>query len=239
MSCGRRPQGMPSFSRAPGRHNAESQRKRTHPQNLTIEEPKGATAELSPVQQMDDSRVQQFAGAVLPLPGPATRRDVMVVMFRESGRAAVNGTLPHLPMHDNGGPFVCRALAGHICSARKAPDQHQSSCFLRQGRGCAAISVSRIRRSQGFFRIIKNQRGGGSPKTPSPPPQTKVTIVGKNEIYKRENLVRPFLVHQVLGPKPPAPLPPPAQKKPWAQVMQCNVVLPEAHHRHLWCMKRR
>ena len=57
-------------------------------------------------------------------------------------------------------------------------------------------------------------KGGGSPKTPSPPPQTKVTIVGKNEIYNRENLVRPFLVHQVLGPKPPPPLPPPAQKKP-------------------------
>ena len=40
---------------------------------------------------------------------------------------------------------------------------------------------------QGFFRIIKNQRGGGdpSPKTPSPPPQTKVTIVGKNEITSK------------------------------------------------------
>ena len=67
---------------------------------------------------------------------------------------------------------------------------------------------------QGFFRIIKNQGGGASPQTPSAPPQTKVTIVGKNEIYNRENLVRPFLVHQVLGPKPPPPLPPPAQKKP-------------------------
>ena len=67
---------------------------------------------------------------------------------------------------------------------------------------------------QGFFRIIKNQGGGDpSPKTPSPPPQTKVTIVGKNEIYSRENLVRPFLVHQVLGPKPPPPLPPPCSKE--------------------------
>ena len=58
-------------------------------------------------------------------------------------------------------------------------------------------------------------KGGGdpSPKTPSPPPQTKVTIVGKNEIYNRENLVRPFLVHQVLGPKPPPPLPPPLLKR--------------------------
>ena len=38
--------------------------------------------------------------------------------------------------------------------------------------------------------------GGGVP----PPPQTKVTIVGKNEIYIRENLMGPFLV-----PDPPPP----------------------------------
>ena len=38
---------------------------------------------------------------------------------------------------------------------------------------------------QGFFRMIKNQGGGGSPQTPSPPPQTKVTIVGKNEITSK------------------------------------------------------
>ena len=37
--------------------------------------------------------------------------------------------------------------------------------------------------------------------------QTKVTIVGKNEIYHRENLVGPFLVHNLLGPKPPLPPP--------------------------------
>ena len=38
-----------------------------------------------------------------------------------------------------------------------------------------------------------------------------MTIVRKNEIYNRENLVRPFLVHQVLGPKPPPP--PPCSKE--------------------------
>ena len=32
----------------------------------------------------------------------------------------------------------------------------------------------------------------------TPPPQTKVTIVGKNEIYRWENLVGPFLVHNIL-----------------------------------------
>ena len=39
-----------------------------------------------------------------------------------------------------------------------------------------------------------------------PPPQTKVTIVGKNKIYRRENLTGPFLVHKLLGPRP-SPLP--------------------------------
>ena len=30
-----------------------------------------------------------------------------------------------------------------------------------------------------------------------------MTIVGKNEIYNREHLVGPFLVHKLLGPLPP------------------------------------
>ena len=53
---------------------------------------------------------------------------------------------------------------------------------------------------------------GGAPSSPSwtspPPPQIKVTIAGKNEIYKRENLIGPFLV-QTFGSQtpPPPPLP--------------------------------
>ena len=39
-----------------------------------------------------------------------------------------------------------------------------------------------------------------------PPPPTKVTIVGENEICKRENLVGPFLVHKLFGPQTPPPL---------------------------------
>ena len=35
-----------------------------------------------------------------------------------------------------------------------------------------------------------------------------MTIVGKNEIDNRENVVGPFLVHKLLGPRP-SPLPPP------------------------------
>ena len=49
--------------------------------------------------------------------------------------------------------------------------------------------------------------GGLPPPLPTPPPKTKGTIVGKNEIYNWENLVRQFLVHKFLGPRPP-PLPP-------------------------------
>ena len=85
---------------------------------------------------------------------------------------------------------------------------------------------------QGFFRIIKNQGGGDpSPKTPSSPPQTKVTIVGKNEICNRENLVRPFLVHQVLGPKPPPPLPPLLKRSPGCVCLGVISWVPPMHIR--------
>ena len=74
--------------------------------------------------------------------------------------------------------------------------------------GCAfVLSVALLRPHQRVFRRIQHQ----NPKPPSPSAQTKVTIVGKNEIYKRENLVRLFLVHKLLGPKPP---PPPLKRRP-------------------------
>ena len=41
-----------------------------------------------------------------------------------------------------------------------------------------------------------------------PPPQTKVTIAGKNEIDNPEKLVGPFLAHKPSGPRPPPPPPP-------------------------------
>ena len=47
------------------------------------------------------------------------------------------------------------------------------------------------------------RRRGGYPTPPN-----KVTIAGKNETDHRENLVRLFVVHKLLGPKPPSPLPP-------------------------------
>ena len=44
------------------------------------------------------------------------------------------------------------------------------------------------------------QEEGGHP--PTPPLRTKGTVVGKNEIYNQENVIRPFLVHKLLGPRP-------------------------------------
>ena len=49
-----------------------------------------------------------------------------------------------------------------------------------------------------------SHRGVPPPPLDPPPPQTKGTIVGRNEIYRWETLVRPFLVHKFgLGPRPP------------------------------------
>ena len=125
-----------------------------------------------------------------------------------------------------GHPLVSHFLTErYLRSFRPLTGQSSSCAFCRSPLGHTCKSIGFLGGGgewglepplppQGFFRIIKNQEGGGpSPKTPSTPPQTKVTIVGKNEIYNRENLVRPFLVHQVLGPKPPPPLPPPSCSK--------------------------
>ena len=48
--------------------------------------------------------------------------------------------------------------------------------------------------------------GGGTPPPPDAPPHQSDR--GKNEIYNRENLIGPFLVHKILGPSPPLPPPP-------------------------------
>ena len=50
-----------------------------------------------------------------------------------------------------------------------------------------------------FFLFCKEERQSGH----HPPRQTKVTIVGKNDTYNRENLIGPFAVHQFVGPRPP------------------------------------
>ena len=49
----------------------------------------------------------------------------------------------------------------------------------------------------------REQAGGVIPLPP--PPLTKVTIVGKNDIYHWKHLVGPVLVHKLLGSSPPPP----------------------------------
>ena len=50
--------------------------------------------------------------------------------------------------------------------------------------------------------MLEWQRGNYSaPQSDS----MKVTVVGKNEIYNRENLVGPFSGHKLLGPRPSYP----------------------------------
>ena len=57
----------------------------------------------------------------------------------------------------------------------------------------------------GHIEQDRRRRGGKPPPGPRPPLQTKVTIAGKSKMYHWENLVRPFLGHKLLGPKPPFP----------------------------------
>ena len=45
------------------------------------------------------------------------------------------------------------------------------------------------------------------PWKPPPPLKTKVTIAGKNEIYRQENLIGPFFGTQTLGSQTPPPHP--------------------------------
>ena len=117
--------------------------------------------------------------------------------------------------------------------ARQAPCAVQRSCWLllvstrhsafgeHEGAHCATRAGRQSAvpppppPTQGVFRISKTQEGG-TPCPRPPPPQTKVTIVRKNDIYKRENLVGPFLGHKLWGTKPSPPLPPfpPLKRRP-------------------------
>ena len=56
---------------------------------------------------------------------------------------------------------------------------------------------------QAYIRTADNLR-----RSPPPPPNQS-DFVGKNEICNRENLIGPFLVHKILGPRSPTPRFPP------------------------------
>ena len=112
-------------------------------------------------------------------------------------------------------PPLCDAVAGcgeHLPAWGLRDDIPGTDQAVRGGRHGQKLH-SGFPPSRASLESSKTKGGGPLPQTPLPPPQTKVTIAGKNEIYNRETLVRPFLVHQVLGPKPPPPLPPPFSKE--------------------------
>ena len=60
--------------------------------------------------------------------------------------------------------------------------------------------------AQGSIRMDVHCGRTPPPWTPPPPP-TKVTIVRKNKLYNRVNLIGISLVHTLLGPRPPPPIP--------------------------------
>ena len=112
------------------------------------------------------------------------------------------------------------ALEGRCCSP---PASH-----LFESGGCSH-SILYVGPPPGVYQNGRTPQEGGAPPPPPqdcgvhylwfafvcflirshPPPKTKVTFVGKNEIYNQENLIGPFLVHKLLGPRPPlAPSPP-------------------------------
>ena len=74
-------------------------------------------------------------------------------------------------------------------------------------------------------------RGGGYPPPPGPPLQTKETTVGKNEIYNRENLIRPFLAHKIRVPDPQAP---PAPARPCYHVSARPQTVKFMKKPHVW-----
>ena len=81
---------------------------------------------------------------------------------------------------------------------------------------------------QGSIKIAVHWRRGGRPPPPphGDPPPTKVTIVGKDEIYHWEHLVGPFSVHKLLGPGPPllsSSAPPPLSSH--ASLPLCDLTL--------------
>ena len=91
---------------------------------------------------------------------------------------------------------------------------HASSCRGGVGFVCLELGL-RAGLCLPFF--LAGRRVDPPPLEPPPPSQTKVTIGGKNGIYNWENIVGPFLVGKLLGPRSPAPPPPPFGAQPWLQ----------------------
>ena len=108
----------------------------------------------------------------------------------------------------------------------RPPSAYRGCCCLLwrpSHAGNAAQSV--IPRASLIYSKPRRGGEGGTPSPKPPPPhQTKVTIVGKNEIYRWEHLIGPFLVHRLLGPWPPL------NRRPGPSLWQWGV---EGAHHHI------
>ena len=73
------------------------------------------------------------------------------------------------------------------------------------GRGAFNIPLAPTSLAQANIVRTADNRSNSLALDPPPPIQTKGTIAGKDEIDRWENLVGPFLVHSLLGPRTPSP----------------------------------
>ena len=66
-----------------------------------------------------------------------------------------------------------------------------------------------------MLNFFSRKKEGPPPLGPPPPHlQTKVTVLGKNEIYRWENLATPFLAQTFASQSPPPRPPPPVKHSP-------------------------
>ena len=79
--------------------------------------------------------------------------------------------------------------------------------FAAHRRGKASGMCAPVAGEDWNGRTPQEEGAGGTPygPPPPPPPQTNVTIVGTSDIYHREILVAPFLVHKRLRFRTPPP----------------------------------
>ena len=91
--------------------------------------------------------------------------------------------------------------SARMCSAmgsRRSRGRWCDAMHSMRGRVGAVRPLHAPSPPQGCIRTAVHRR-----RSPPPPPWTKVTIAGKTEIYRRENLAGPFLVNTLFVPDPP------------------------------------
>ena len=117
--------------------------------------------------------------------------------------------LPHVP---DGKIRVAQHQNGDAAAAAAAGVQCYGAGFSWWSWWGVVAVVVVVGRGLGWVRVGGRgsmtggpQEEGGVPVPGPPPPQTKVIIVGNNEVYHWENLVGPFLVHQNFGSQTPPP----------------------------------